>query len=130
MTNRHYIDFSDTDVRFILTKVHPKILQDYESTVGVLDYANVVGLLNISGLENAADIMEIAPLKGRAYIEILEDNLMKIIESQQIINKGGKDKNLSPQEKEYKEMYEKYEKMPDGEEKERLSAQLDLMSCR
>lgn len=130
MTNRHYIDFSDADVRFILTKVRPQILQDYESTVGVLDYANVVGLLNISGLENAADIMEIAPLKGRAYIEILEDNLMKIIESQQIINKDGKDKNLSPQEKEYKEMYEKYEKMPDGEEKERLSAQLDLMSCR
>ena len=130
MTNRHYIDFSDADVRFILTKVRPQILQDYESTVGVLDYANVVGLLNISGLENAADIMETAPLKGRAYIEILEDNLMKIIESQQIINKGGKDKNLSPQEKEYKEMYEKYEKMPDGEEKERLSAQLDLMSCR
>lgn len=130
MTNRHYIDFSDADVRFVLTKVRPQILQDYESTVGVLDYANVVGLLNISGLENATDIMKIAPIKGRAYIEILEDNLMKIIESQQIINKGGKDKNLSPQEKEYKEMYEKYEKMPDGEEKERLSAQLDLMSCR
>ncbi len=118
MPNEHFVEFTDEDTQYIISKINPFIKNNYEESISKIDNVLVTGFLNVCGIDTIARLKE-DPEKESEIITRLEKNIEQMTKNAAILNPS-----IKSNWDEYKKACDGYDSAQTDEEKKHYQMQM------